>query len=56
MLPENTAALGLLRATFPVCLVRPDDDAIVLVAMLGDGDGADRWAITMDDILDDLAA
>jgi GNAT superfamily N-acetyltransferase len=56
VLPENTAALGLLRATFPVCLVRPDDDAIVLVAMLGDGDGADRWAITMDDILADLAA
>lgn len=56
VLPENTAALGLLRGAFPVCLVRPDDDALVLVAMLGDGDGADRWTITMDDILADLAA
>jgi GNAT superfamily N-acetyltransferase len=56
VLPENTAALGLLRATFPVCLVRPDDDAIVLVALLGDGDGPERWTITMDDILADLAA
>jgi len=56
VLPENTAALGLLRATFPVCLTRHDDDALVLVALLGDGDGTDRWAITMDDILADLAA
>ncbi|MDN5857303.1 MAG: GNAT family N-acetyltransferase [Pseudonocardia sp.] len=56
VLPENTAALGLFRDTFPVCLTRHDDDALVLVAVLGPGDGSDGWAITMDDILADLAA
>ena len=56
VLPQNAAALGLLRHTFPVCFTRPDDDALVLVAMLGGGDGSAGWDITMDDILADLAA
>lgn len=53
VLPENAAALGLIRSVFPLCLVRHDEDAVVLVAQLGDG--LDAWAITMDDILADLA-
>lgn len=51
VLPENTAALGLFRAVFPVCFTRRDADAVVLVIVLG---GAGEWTITMDDILADL--
>src|SRR6478609_9622672 len=51
VLPENTAAFALLRSVFPVCLARPGRDATELVCPLGGG-----WEITMDDILDDLAA
>lgn len=56
VLPDNTAALGLFRAIFPVHFTRRDDDAVVLVGVL---DGAGRtgdWTITMDDVLADLAA
>lgn len=55
VLPENAAAVGLFRAVFPVCLTRRDDDALVLVAVLGRG-GVDDWTITTDDILADLAS
>jgi GNAT superfamily N-acetyltransferase len=51
VLPENTAAAALLRSVFPVCLTRRDRDATELVCLLPGG-----WEITMDDILDDLAA
>lgn len=44
VLPENTAALELFRSEFPVHLTRRDDDATVLVALLGD------WTITVDDL------
>lgn len=50
VLPENVAATGLIRALFPVCLTRHDDDALVMVAALGED-----WTITADDILADLA-
>jgi GNAT superfamily N-acetyltransferase len=53
VLTENTAALALLRSVFPICLRRPDGEAIELVCLLP---GASRWEITMDDILADLAA
>ena len=53
VLPENTAAMALLRSVFPVCLARRDRDAIELVCLLP---GEHGWDITMDDILDDLAA
>ena len=52
-LPENTAAMALLRSVFPVCLARRDRDATELVCLLP---GEHGWDITMDDILDDLAA
>ena len=51
VLPENTAAFALLRSVFPVCLARRERDATELVCLLSGG-----WEITMDDILDDLAA
>ena len=51
VLPENAAATALLRSVFPVCLARRDRDATELVCLLDGG-----WEITMDDILDDLAA
>jgi GNAT superfamily N-acetyltransferase len=51
VLPENTAALALLRSVFPVCLARRDRDATELVCLPSGG-----WEVTMDDILDDLAA
>jgi GNAT superfamily N-acetyltransferase len=51
VLPENTAAFALLRSVFPVCLARPGRDATELVCLLAGG-----WEITMDDVLDDLAA
>jgi GNAT superfamily N-acetyltransferase len=54
VLPENAAALGLFRSAFPASLTRRDDDAIVLVCLLGSS--AADWSITMDDILDDLCA
>jgi GNAT superfamily N-acetyltransferase len=53
VLTENTAALALLRSMFPICLPRPDGEAIELVCLLP---GASWWEITMDDILADLAA
>jgi RimJ/RimL family protein N-acetyltransferase len=53
VLTENTAALALLRSVFPICLARPDGEAIELVCLLP---GASRWEITMDDVLADLAA
>lgn len=56
VLPENAAAAGLIRGVFPVCLTRHDDDALVLVAVLGGRGGAQDWAITLDDILADLAS
>lgn len=49
VLPENAGALGLLRALFPVVLTRPDEDALVLVAVLAE---PQDW--TVDDLLDDL--
>lgn len=52
VLPGNPAALGLFRAVFPVCFTRRDDDALVLVAVVGAG--STDWTITMDDILADL--
>jgi RimJ/RimL family protein N-acetyltransferase len=55
VLPENTAAIGLFRSVFPVSLTRSDDDALALVAVLGRGGGVDDYAITMEDILADLA-
>ncbi|MGQ0573949.1 MAG: GNAT family N-acetyltransferase, partial [Pseudonocardia sp.] len=51
VLPENAAALGLFRSLFPLSRTRRDDDAVVVVALLGDA-----WDITMDDILADLVA
>jgi GNAT superfamily N-acetyltransferase len=51
VLPENTAAFALMRSVFPVCLARRDRDVTELVCLLAGG-----WEITMDDILDDLAA
>jgi GNAT superfamily N-acetyltransferase len=51
VLPENTAAFALLRSVFPVYLARRERDATELVCLLSGG-----WEITMDDILDDLAA
>jgi RimJ/RimL family protein N-acetyltransferase len=54
VLDENVAARGLFRALFPVTFTRRDDDALVLVALLGGPDGTD-WTITIDDILADLA-
>jgi GNAT superfamily N-acetyltransferase len=51
VLPENAAALGLFRATFPVLLEHRDRDALVLTALLG---GVE--AITEEDILADLVA
>jgi GNAT superfamily N-acetyltransferase len=51
VLPENTAAFALLRSVFPVCLARRERDATELVCLLSGG-----WEITMDDVLDDLAA
>ena len=53
VLPENTAAMALLRSVFPVCLARRGRDAIELVCLLP---GEHGWDITMDDVLDDLAA
>ncbi|MBC3191017.1 GNAT family N-acetyltransferase [Pseudonocardia sp. C8] len=55
VLPENAAALGLVRDLFPVTVTRRDDDALVLTAVLDTG-RPDDWTITMDDILADLAA
>jgi GNAT superfamily N-acetyltransferase len=49
VLPENAAALGLVRSAFPVCLTQYDDDSVVMVAMLGAA--AADWTITMDDIV-----
>ncbi|MDN5751402.1 MAG: hypothetical protein L0H64_23365 [Pseudonocardia sp.] len=40
VLPENTGALRLVRAAFPVCLTRHDDDAVVLNTARGDLDTA----------------
>lgn len=54
VLPENHAALALVRDVFPVCLTRRDDDALVLVALLEGAGGPDDWAITLDDVLGDL--
>lgn len=51
VLPENAAALGLLRDVFPFCLTPRDGDALVLVAMLGWRGGLDDWTVTPDDIL-----
>jgi GNAT superfamily N-acetyltransferase len=51
VLPENTAARELFRATFEVSLVRRDWDAMILTALL---EGAQQ--ITADDVLDDLVA
>jgi RimJ/RimL family protein N-acetyltransferase len=53
VLTENAAALALLRSVFPICLPRPDGEAIELVCLLP---GASQWEITMDDVLADLAA
>lgn len=51
VLPDNTAALELLRAVFPYCLTRRDADAVHLVCLLAGDRG---WGVTMDDILADL--
>ena len=51
VLPENTAAIALLRSVFPVRFARRDQDATELICLLSGG-----WEITMDDILDDLVA
>ncbi len=53
VLRENGAALALFRSAFPVSLTRRDVDAVVLVALLGDG--IDDWEITAEDVLADLA-
>lgn len=53
VLPENAAALGLFRSAFPAWLTHRDEDAIVLVGLLG---RVADWSITMDDILGDLCA
>jgi GNAT superfamily N-acetyltransferase len=53
VLSQNTAALALLRSVFPICLRRPDREAIELVCLLP---GTSDWEITMDDVLADLAA
>jgi len=53
VLTENTAAFALLRAVFPRYLTRHDGAVTELVGLLA---GSDRWEITMDDILADLAA
>jgi GNAT superfamily N-acetyltransferase len=53
VLHENGAAIALFRSAFPVCLTRRDVDAVVLVALLGDG--IDDWTITTDDVFADLA-
>ncbi|NIB32866.1 hypothetical protein HBB16_15935, partial [Pseudonocardia sp. MCCB 268] len=37
VLPENVAALGLVRDLFPVTVTRRDDDALVLTAVLDTG-------------------
>jgi GNAT superfamily N-acetyltransferase len=54
VLDGNVGAIGLFRALFPISLTHRDDDAIVLVALLGGSDGV-GWTITADDILADLA-
>jgi GNAT superfamily N-acetyltransferase len=51
VLPDNTAAFALVRSVFPVCFARREPDATELTCLLDGG-----WDITMDDILDDLAA
>ena len=51
VIPENTAALGLFRALFPLCLTRRGTGVVELVGLLGD---AGDWQITMDDVLSDL--
>jgi GNAT superfamily N-acetyltransferase len=53
VLRENGAAIALFRSAFPVCLTRRDDDAVVLVALLGDG--VDDWTVTTGDVFADLA-
>jgi GNAT superfamily N-acetyltransferase len=52
VLDENSAALGLFRALFPVSLTRRDDDALVLVAVLDTG--WPDWTITADEVLAEL--
>lgn len=51
VLAGNDAALGLFRDVLGVVLTRPDEDAVHLVGLVGDR----GWAITMDDIMADLA-
>jgi GNAT superfamily N-acetyltransferase len=51
VLPENAAALALFRSVFPVRLAHRDEDALVLVSLIGGADGTDDWTITMDDVL-----
>ena len=51
ILPSNTAALRLFRASFPVSLTRRDPGAVELVGLLG---GVDDGEITWDDVLGDL--
>lgn len=51
VLSDNLAALGLIRAVFPVLTARRDADVIHLICIL---DGVEEWEITMADILADL--
>ena len=52
VLRENGAAIALFRSVFPVCLTRWDADAVVLVALLGEG--VDDWTVTTEDVFADL--
>jgi GNAT superfamily N-acetyltransferase len=53
VLRENRAAIALFRSVFPVSLTHWDDDAVVLVALLGDG--IDDWTVTTEDVFADLS-
>ena len=53
VLGENSAAIALFRSVFPVSLMRWQDGAVVLVALLGDG--IDDWTVTTEDVFADLA-
>jgi hypothetical protein len=53
VLRENSAAIALFRSAFPVSLTRWDGDAVVLIALLGDG--IDDWTVTSEDVFADLS-
>ncbi|WP_232667092.1 GNAT family N-acetyltransferase [Pseudonocardia sp. TRM90224] len=51
-LPTNYGAVALFRAAFPSGFTIPDDDAIVMIALMA---GAGALEVTLDDVLADLA-